>query len=267
MSVRRCVGLAIVMLCLAVHAEPAGADGEQVDGNAETTSDAVRVTLVKIGGIARVALVKGQSADANEGCTWTLMYTPNLDDVPYGTSAGPMPDPDARLALLLCDGVVVRPIWVLPSDVIDLDAAARAEAERYIQDVLVPAVSIGTNPAAKGLVGLRSWFWIEGFGGTVTAPPISAFGMTIDVRMSTGSVTWDFGDGTVEPGDLGRAYPEESTVQHAHQRSGTYTVRADLSLVPEYRVDGGPWITLPDLTASASAAHPVEERQAVVTGT
>lgn len=177
-----------------------------------------------------------------------------------------MPDPEARLALLLCDGIIVRPIWVAPSDVIDLDAAARAEAERYIQDVLVPAVSIGANPAAKGLVGLRSWFWIEGFGGTVTAPPISAFGMTIDVRMSTGSVTWDFGDGTVEPGDLGRAYPEESTVQHVHQRAGTYTIRADLALVPEYRVDGGPWLTLPNLTASATTTHPVEERQAVVSG-
>ncbi|HEX4865994.1 MAG TPA: hypothetical protein VFV32_00050, partial [Acidimicrobiales bacterium] len=200
------------------------------------------------------------------GCTWTLIYTPNLDDVPYGTSAGPMPSPDARFALLLCDGITVRPIWVAPSDVIDLDAAARAEAERYIQDVLVPAVSIGANPAAKGLVGLRSWFWIEGFGGTVTAPPISAFGMTIDVRMSTGSVTWDFGDGTVEPGDLGRAYPEESTVQHVHQRAGTYTIRADLALVPEYRVDGGPWLTLPNLTASATTTHPVEERQAVVSG-
>src|SRR5690606_20208194 len=128
----------------------------------------------------------------------------------------------------------------------DLDEAARVEAERYVRDVLMPAVSIGVNPVAKGLVGLRSWFWIEGFDGTVTAPPISAFGMTIDVRMSTGSVTWDFGDGTVEPGDLGRAYPAESTVQHAHQSGGTYTVAATLDLVPQYRVDGGAWIMLPD---------------------
>ena len=160
---------------------------------------------------------------------------------------------------------MVRPIWVAPEDVIDLDGAARAEAQRYVEDVLRPAVSIGANPAAKGLVGLRSWFWIEGFSGQVTAPPITAFGMTIEVRMATGSVTWDFDDGTVEQGDLGRAYPEESTVQHAHQHAGTYTVEATLELVPEYRVDGGPWMTLPPLTAVASVDHPVEERQAVIT--
>lgn len=263
---KRVMVLSLLVVLLA--GVPAGADSKDRDNaSATTTPSGVRVTIIKSGDAYEVRAVTGAEGAPQEGCRWTLVYTPTLDSAPYGTSPGPMPSPDARLAILLCNGLQYSVIWVLPSDVIDLDAAARAEAERYIQDVLVPAVSIGTNPAAKGLVGLRSWFWIEGFGGTVSAPPISAFGMTIDVRMSTGSVTWDFGDGTVEPGDLGRAYPEESTVQHAHQRSGTYTVRADLSLVPEYRVDGGPWITLPDLTASASAAHPVEERQAVVTGT
>ena len=48
-------------------------------------------------------------------------------------------------------------------------------------------------------------------------------------------------------GDLGRAYPAESTVQHVHQHDGTFTITATIDLVPEYRVDGGPWITLPNL--------------------
>jgi hypothetical protein len=80
-------------------------------------------------------------------------------------------------------------------------------------------------------------------------------------------VSWDFGDGTVEKGDLGRAYPEESTVRHAHQHDGTFTISATIDLVPEYRVGAGPWITLPDLQAVATATHAVEERQAVVTQT
>ena len=99
----------------------------------------------------------------------------------------------------------------------------------------------------------------------MTAPPITAFGLTIDVRMSSGTVNWDFGDGESAVGDLGRAYPAESTVQHAHQHDGTYTITASIDLVPEYRVDGGPWFTLPNLQALASTDHPVEERQAVVT--
>ena len=122
-----------------------------------------------------------------EGCHWTLTFVPDLDDVTYGTSAGPKPHPEARLALLLCDGAIVQPIWVAPDDIVDLDAAARNEAQRYIEDVLVPAVRIGVNPAARGLVGLDSWFWIDGFDGSVTAPPITAFGLTIEVRMSSGT--------------------------------------------------------------------------------
>ena len=231
-----------------------------------TIPDAVRVIVIKAGGEETVHSVSG-GAGAQEGCHWTLTFLPELDDVRYGTAVGPKPHPDARLALLLCDGTIVQPIWVAPDDVVDLDAAAGDEAQRYIEDVLVPAVRIGVNPAATGLVGLDSWFWIDGFDGSITAPPITAFGLTIEVRMSSSTVTWDFGDGTVEPGDLGRPYPQESSVRHVHQHDGPYTITATIDLVPEYRVDGGPWLTLPNLQAAASTAHEVEERQAVVTQT
>ena len=228
----------------------------------------MRVTIIKSGGEHSVFAVSGGATGAREGLqSGRLSFTPELEDAPYGTSPGPKPDPEARFALLLCNGEIVQAIWVAPDDIIDLDAVARDEAARYIEDVLVPDVQIGVNPAARGLVGLRSWFWVEGFTGSVTAPPITAFGLTIDVRMSSGTVTWDFGDGTAIEGNLGRAYPEESTVQHAHQSDGSFTITAVIDLVPEYRVNGGPWITLPDLQATATADHEVEERQPVITDT
>jgi len=265
---RRAALLALVLLFMG--ATPAGADGKEksaVHADASTVTDAVRVTVLKAGGGYAVQSVSDGGGGAREGCTWTILFTPTLEDAPYGTSAGPMPDPAARFGLLLCDGAIVRAVWVAPRDVVDLDAAALAEAERYVEDVLTPAVSIGVNPSAKGLAGLRSWFWIEGFAGSVTAPPISAFGLTIDVRMSSGTVTWDFGDGSTLRGDLGRAYPQESTVQHAHRDAGTFTVTAAIDLVAEYRVNGGPWLRLPDLATTATATHQVEQRQPVVTKT
>ncbi len=234
-------------------------------GDAKTVADAVRVTILTSGGQSVVRAVTGGSAGSQSGCTWSLVFAPELEDAPYGLSPGPKPDPGARFALLLCNGQIVGPIWVAPADIIDLDAMARGVAQRYIEDVLVPTVRIGVNPAARGLVGLRSWFWIEGFTGAVVAPPISAFGLTIDVRMTSGGVGWDFGDGATSRGDLGRAYPAESTVQHAHQSDGAFTVAATIDLQPEYRVDGGPWLTLPDLQATATTVHQVEERQAVIT--
>lgn len=254
-------------LAFVVSASPVLADSrdDPVEGGAETVEEAVRVTIVVSGGQHVVRSVSGTSGSATEGCSWSVVFAPDLDDTPYGTSAGPMPDPDARFALLLCDGQVVRPIWVAPADVVDLDALARAEAQRYIEDVLAPTIQIGVNPAARGLVGLPSWFWVEGFTGSVAAPPITAFGLTIDVRMSSGGVTWSFGDGTTVVGDLGRAYPAESTVTHIHQTDGRFTVSAAIHLAPEYRVDGGPWLLLPDLQASATSIHQVDAREAVIT--
>ncbi len=223
------------------------------------------MTIIRTGGEEIVGAVRGGRAGVRQGCAWSLVYAPELEDAPYGISPGPKPHPDAQFALLLCNGTIVQPIWVAPDDIIDLDGLARDEAQRYIEDVLVPVIGIGVNPAARGLVGLDSWFWVEGFDGAATAPPITAFGLTIEVRMSSGSVTWDFGDGESIAGDLGRAYPAESTVQHVHQRDGTFTITATIDLVPEYRVGGGPWLVLPDLEATATAQHDVEERQAVIT--
>ena len=261
--------LAAVLISVVALADPGFAEDRDVtsEATAETISEAVRVTIVKSGGRYGVQSVAGGGGASTDGCTWTVVFAPDLESAPYGSSAGPQPDPEARFAILMCDGSFARYIWVSPEDVMDLDALAEQEARRYVEEVLVPEVGIGVNPSARGLAGLRSWFWIEGFDGTVTAPPISAFGLTIDVRMSTVAVTWDFGDGSVEPGDLGRPYPEESTVQHAHQRDGTYTITATIDLAPEYRVDGGPWLALPNLPAAATTEHDVEQRQAVITET
>lgn len=242
----------------------ASADDRTPVVHGQTTDDGVRVTVIKVGGVFSVGAVSGTGGSGGqEPCVWSVV-TPTLNDAPYGSSAGAQPSPEHRFALLLCNGNLVREIWVAPADIVDVDAIATAEVERFVRDVLMPDVTIGVNPDASGLAGLRSWFWIEGFDGSVEAPTINAFGLSIDVRMTSEQVTWGFGDGTTLDGDLGLAYPAESTVQHAHRDAGAYDITATLHLVPEYRVDGGPWITLPNLEPTATAAFDVEEREAVL---
>ena len=256
----------LILAVLLMLPTPALADGKEKSGvHAGTTANAVRVTVMRMGGSYSVGSVSGGGSSAPRTCSWTVLFAPGLEDAPYGTAVGPKSDPDAQFALLLCTGGITRGIWIAPSDILDVDAVALAEIERYVTDVLMPAVTIGVNPDAKGLAGLRSWFWIEGFAGVVQAPPINVFGLAIDVRMTSDSVTWDFGDGSSLDGDLGQAYPAESTIQHAHRSSGAYAIGATLHLVPEYRVDGGPWITLPNLTPTATTDLEVEEREPVIT--
>lgn len=237
----------------------ASADGvrpQPTDGAAETRPDGVRVTIVKSGGEYHVETASsGGGHPSTRDCTTS--YALAHPDDPAG-------DDSVLVGITCTDGVVYA--LVVPADeVVDLDAAAREEAARYVEDVLKPAVRVGVNPAATGLVGLASWFWIEGWSGAAQAPPIAAFGVSIDVRMSSTGVRWDFGDGAVVDGDLGRAYPVESSVRHAYQEPGSHLVTATIALTPEYRVDGGPWITLPPLAATATTEHPVQERQAVLT--
>jgi hypothetical protein len=222
----------------------------------------VRVTIIKEGGQYRIADSGAKGGGKGRPDDPTCTERVQVFTMPADPAAG---TPERRYALVTCGDSLIRSYWLADGDVQDLDGAARAEVARYVEDVIKPGMRIGVNPAAEGLVGLPSWFWIEGWSGSAQAPPISAYGVTIDVRMTSGEVLWDFGDGTELRGDLGAAYPAESTVRHAYQGPDRYTVTAGVTLEPSYRVNGGPWITLPPLTADATTQHPVQERQAVLT--
>src|SRR3546814_1823970 len=91
------------------------------------------------------------------------------------------------LYVLFCNGTYYDQVWIGPDDIVDLDALAGGEAARYVEDVLAPGVSIGVNPDARGLVGLRSWFWVEGFDGAAVTVPVAALGLTVNVQLSMGS--------------------------------------------------------------------------------
>jgi len=171
---------------------------------------------------------------------------------------------------LLCDGRHVRWLWLDPGTP-STAADPRVIAERAVADVGLPAMGIGVNPGARGLVGVESWFWAQGYDGTPITRQVSAFGMVVDVEITAASVHWDFGDGTSTTGDLGLAYPQRSTVTHAYRTDSggpghDYTVSMTVDFAPRFRVDGGAWSPLPDINKSQSVAYHVIQAQAVVTG-
>jgi hypothetical protein len=88
---------------------------------------------------------------------------------------------------------------------------------------------IGANPAAPGLVGVPTWFWLE------PAPlPVTTFetagGIDYKVVAQPETVDWDFGDGgTLRNAGFGVPYPAESAIQHRYgvQSEAGYRVAAD----------------------------------------
>jgi hypothetical protein len=149
------------------------------------------------------------------------------------------------------------------------------------------------NPGL-GLVALPSWYWVEGYDGqpfgesrTINIPPeVSAQvpltevpaddprrqgrSFTVQVRVWGSRYDWDFGDGgKLTTGSLGKAYPQESDVQHTYQYSslrypGGFPGRLRIEYAAEFRVDGGGPQGLPAVRRTYEAAFPVQEIQTVL---
>jgi hypothetical protein len=175
---------------------------------------------------------------------------------------------------LYCDGERQGIIWIeiiLDSNgnPVPIPTTPREVAERLRDQMPVPRATIGINPD-RGVVGVESWFWIDGYDGSLIADSTDAFGYLVEIQARVSRYRWSFGDGTsVEGTSPGRAYPERSQVRHTYERSSAgilagYPVEATFTFQVRYRVDGGPWIALPGISRTANALYPVRESQAVI---
>lgn len=175
---------------------------------------------------------------------------------------------------LICDGEWKSIVWI--EIVIDDEgnevpppADPRELAERLRDQLPVPRVSVEINPD-RGVVGLDSWFWIDGYDGSTLTRSTDAFGWLVEVEARVTHYEWSFGDGTVvSSGSPGRAYPDRSTVRHVYERSSAglpqgYPVDASFVFEVRYRVDGGAWIVLPGITRTSRVDYPVRASQAVI---
>ncbi len=257
---------------------------------------AIVTTIVGTGGIARGATDAAVSTDptgahvelertdriwretrpsngggAAEGCRrrWIPSGAFRLRKTPAGDyrqipMTEPSPGPEYETYLVWCDQEYLDTVWLRPQqfgvDPLDI-------AERAVRDLPYPAARVGTNPETRGLTGLETWFWVEGYTATTIADTVTEFGMTIDVEATPTSVSWDFGDGNTARGlGLGTAPPQRSTVVHSFERRArpSFTVRALIVVSVRWRLNGGPWQDLNPVVRTATRAYPVVESRAAL---
>jgi hypothetical protein len=205
------------------------------------------------------------------------VWVPNQTD-PGHFNWGTPPD-------IASDTPIQTPVTIDPRDV----------ALDILSHIPLPDLEIRANPSL-GLVGMPSWFWVEGYGGapfgdslTVNLSPPgtsqdsrSGFvpgtrvgggeSLTVEVQVRPSAYEWSFGDGTVLiDSSLGKPYPEESDVQHTYQHSslqlpGGFPVQLTIEFVAEYRINGGVSQELPSVSRSYQSAFRVQEMQPVLTG-
>jgi len=175
---------------------------------------------------------------------------------------------------LCCNGEKQGVVWIENSSGQGSGAPAPARDPRDIamqlrDEIPIPRASVKVNPS-QGLVGVESWYWMEGYDGAPIAHSTDAFGRLVEVQARVTRYDWSFGDGaSVSSATGGHAYPARSEVRHVYERSslghaGGYAVDVRFSFAVRYRVAGGAWSDLPGITRQAHAGYPVRESQAVI---
>jgi hypothetical protein len=212
----------------------------------------------------------GDSSGSGGGCRVAAVVLPALEAIPIAEGVFD----DAVAVQIRCGTAVVDERWVGTGDIVDIDAEARVQAQRYVETVLGPRLSLGTSPPANILVGLDTWFWLDGWDGAPIATTVTApWGDAIDLELALERVVWNFGDGTSPTsGDLGLPYPAESTVRHVYTHrstsrgnpDGAYRLEAQVRINVRYWYDGDGPFTVAPLQHAHAAPVIVRQLQAVI---
>jgi hypothetical protein len=263
------VGLALATLTVPT---PAGAD--VVDTATVSTDPAGAHVQLRRDGTWAETRGSG-AAGPTTGCRrrWVLL------DRPYALRPTPMgqyrevdmdapPGPDFQPYQVWCDDgtteTYVDTVWLRPQQ---FGVDPRVIAEQLLRDLPYPAATVGASPDGRGLTGLASWFWVDGYTGAPIVDTVSQFGLTVTVEATPASTDWDFGDGTVGNRlGLGAPPPAATDVTHVYEVRGrpSYRVRALIRLAVRWRLGAGPWQDLAPIVRTAVRDYPVVSSRAAL---
>ena len=152
------------------------------------------------------------------------------------------PGDEARLYALYCDDEYRGLVWLSPNDF--APAPTAPVVEQLVRRIETMPASVDVRPDGRGVTGIPSLFWVDGYDGAPISESLSAFGVTVQVQATMTDAVWDFGDGTpAVHGGLGEAWPQRSSVRHTYANpspAGGYPVTVTVALQPTFSVDGGP---------------------------
>lgn len=120
-------------------------------------------------------------------------------------------------------------------------------------------------PGGTTLVNFATNFYTDN-----TAPArqhITLLGQDVLIEATPTTYTWTHGDGSTQSTDLpGRPYPGLD-VTHDYQSVGSFAPRLDTTYTGRYRLNGGPWIGIPEtltVTGTSQALQSIEARPTLV---
>ncbi len=267
---RRGLAFAAAVL-LAVSAVGSGGPAGGAEVGASTSPAGARVEI-GIGGayVEQGTAGAGGGSGGGGGCVrrWVpeTGIAPGIADY-LSLLFGPPPSPEHVPYSVYCGDAYVGAAWILPTEftVVPSGPTIAEIAAALARDLPYPVVTIGANPGGRGLTGLATWFWLDGYDGAPIVDAVTGFGTAVEVEARAGAATWDFGDdsGPIEA-PIGGG-PSAPSVTHAYgTRSDPtgFSVTTAFSFSVRYRVDGGDWIALPPVERVAARAYEVVDSRA-----
>jgi hypothetical protein len=229
------------------------------DANAETDGDSVEVVFTR----QEDGRARGRPRRGTSSCEWSAIR--QEESSYFEPQVPPAPSPEHTLWVVFCDVEYRGMRWLGPREF--TDGAVLGQVEQRIHELVVLPAAMEVRPNNRGITGIASWFWVQGYDGQPVSATFSEFGLTVTVTAQLAGVEWDFGDGTppVQAG-LGEAYPQESSVRHAYRYvSGPtpYTVMARLIFQPTYTVNGTPGAPLEPIVVPITRPYRVNQVQAI----
>jgi hypothetical protein len=251
--------------CL-VAAQPAGAynrDDTRSQADARTSGQGVDVVFTRTGD----GQATGHQRGGTSSCEWHATEFNSTTSV--GDSLPPFfgesPGDGYVLYVIWCGDQYMRTRWLGPRDF--TDSAVLPIVDELVRRVSVQPAGMNIRPDSRGVTGIPSLFWIEGYGNAPLTASESAFGLTVNVTVALTGVEWDFGDGTpVMSAGLGEAWPERSSVRHTYRMvSGDepFEVVATLILQPSFDVNGAGGGILAPIRIPVGRDYVVHEVQAM----
>ena len=282
-NMRHLTKISLIVLLMSFAAEAAGATvtpGQDADQDTGTISASVTVTASDLG-----YSVTGYLPPSGSGSISMLCYyfgqDPDVSLPGPDISAGPIwPPVVGDVYYLYCftggdwlSGDVVENQIVVydPANPLGSIAVEQRSLDLARSQVVLPPPVIDTAPpAAAGLlVGLPSWYWLEGWTATSTSATLG--GVTSTVTATPVTSTWDPGDDTTPTtctgGGTAWYHGADSTnppCGHLYTHTGTYTLTVTVTWDVTWTSTSGPGGPLPPLTTTTNIPVRVDEVQAVI---
>jgi hypothetical protein len=251
----------LIVAALALCATPAGAYDR---ADARTNGPGVDIEFTR----SQDGAASGhQRSGGTSSCEWHA--TPFDSVSPVGDSLpvfyGESPGEGYTLYVVWCGTDYMGTRWLGPNDF--SGGAVLPIVDELVRRVSVQPAGMNIRPDARGVTGIPSLFWIEGYGNAPLQASESAFGLTVHVSVALLGVEWNFGDGTpVVSAGLGEAWPERSSVRHTYRDVSDpdgYHVVATLILQPSFDVNGAGGGMLAPIRIPVDRDYVVHEVQAM----